>query len=175
MIASPRRKRRKSSRLRLVLLPIGVAMASAHRSSASEVDHAGGSRTIEMKSSCSRRPSAANADDSAHHPCHYIERMPDLWRVDTQGHNARVLCSRRRSEGACRVRPLWNPDARIQTRRTTVHLRMDPNYEREAMSTRNRFEMVATRANLRCQMCHEIARTTGLFAAMRAMVMWVAA
>lgn len=71
------------------------------------------------------------------------------------------------------MRPLWNSDARAQTRGTTRHLRMDQNQEREAMNSRNRFEMVATRADVRWQMCREIARTAGWCAAMRAMTLGV--
>ena len=71
------------------------------------------------------------------------------------------------------MRPVWNPDARIQTRRATVHLRMDRNKEREAMKTRNGIEMVRARAEMRWQMCREIARTAGLCAAMRAMALGV--
>lgn len=29
------------------------------------------------------------------------------------------------------MRPMWNPDARLPTRRTTNHLRMDSHHERE--------------------------------------------
>ena len=43
------------------------------------------------------------------------------------------------------------------------------------MKTRNRIEMTCTRAVDRWQVCREIARTAGLCAAMRAMVMGVAA
>ena len=43
------------------------------------------------------------------------------------------------------------------------------------MKTRNGIEMVCARAEMRWQVCREIARTAGLFTAMRAMVMGVAA
>ena len=71
------------------------------------------------------------------------------------------------------MRPVWNSDARIQTRRSTDHLRMDQNNEREAMKTRNGIEMAQTRAMMRWQACREIARTAGWCAAMRAMAMGV--
>ena len=52
---------------------------------------------------------------------------------------------------------------------------MDQNNEREAMKTRNGIEMVCARAEMRWQMCREIARTAGWCAAMRAMAMGVVA
>lgn len=70
------------------------------------------------------------------------------------------------------MRPVWNPDARIQARRTASHLRMDPNNEREMnMQTRNAIEMASTRAVMRWQECREIARTNGFAAAARAMLL----
>lgn len=71
------------------------------------------------------------------------------------------------------MRSVWNPDARVQTRRTTNHLRMDPNHEREAMKTRGRIEQTYTRALTRWEACREIARVAGFSAAVRAMTLGI--
>lgn len=49
---------------------------------------------------------------------------------------------------------------------------MDQNHERETtMKTRNGIEMVCARAEMRWQVCREIARTAGWRAAVRAMTL----
>lgn len=101
--------------------------------------------------------------------------MPDVRWNDVQDLDARILRASRHREGTHRVRPLWNSDARVQARRTTGHLRMDTNQEREEeMKTRNSFEMVRTRARMRWQACREIAMIGGWSAAVRAMALGVA-
>ena len=69
------------------------------------------------------------------------------------------------------MRSVWNPDARVQTRRTTNRLRMDPNNEREAMKTRGRIEQTYTRAVTRWEACREIARVAGFAAAAKVLRM----
>ena len=90
---------------------------------------------------------------------------------DEEDRDARLLRTRRNREGAQGMRTVWNPDARIPPRPTTNHLRMDQNNEREAMKTRNGIEMVCARAEMRWQVCREIARTAGWCAAVRAMTL----
>lgn len=72
------------------------------------------------------------------------------------------------------MRPLWNSDARLQTKPTAYSLRMDQANEREEMKTRNKFEMAHSRARMRWEVCREIARAGGWAAAVRAMALGVA-
>ena len=90
---------------------------------------------------------------------------------DEEDRDARILRAIWNRERAHGMRPVWNPDARLRTRKATHPLRMDQNNEREAMKTRNGIEMVCARAEMRWQACREIARTAGWCAAVRAMTL----